>query len=379
MEKTHERLQELIGSYLEQNVSVDERQELWDYINDPMFEKETKNVLSASFNEVDPIELEKSKQEDILQHIFNQEQTEQKRPIVRSLWPKVAIAASVIIVCGLGFYFHQQNQQQLSLAELATRNGISSGGNKAVLSLANGKEMVLSENQTGIVINASHVSYADGTELAKIEQNTNQPYTITTPKGGTYQVALADGTKVWLNADSKLSFSANRTTELSGEAYFEVAKDPQHPFIVNGTDQNVTVLGTRFNINSDQDKKETRTTLLEGSVNVAKNKGGQAVKLIPSQQSLITLNKISVKTIDTADVVAWKNGYFNFNNEDIRSIMSAISKWYNVDVEYVGEVSNARFNGQISRSKNIGAVLGLIQKTNNIKFEIEGRTVKVIQ
>ena len=376
MSKTHGRLQELIKLYLQQAVTVEERNELWDYVNDPIFELETKKILAVAFDEVVPVELEESRQQDMLQHIFKESPAQQKPPLIKKLWTSIAVAASVIIVVGMGIYFSMQTK--IPLAQLATNNGIKAGGNKAVLTFADGKQIVLSEKQTGIVIATDKITYNDGSAIAGPDHSSNQ-YTISTPKGGTYQLSLADGTKIWLNAASTFKQSDNRMVSLSGEAYFAVAKDEQRPFIVNGTDQNVKVLGTRFNINNYKDEKEAKTTLLEGSVNVTQTTKGKTVTLKPGQQSVIAPNSFIVKEIDTNDVVAWKGGFFSFNNDDIRTVMAQLAKWYDVELVYVGKPSTEHFTGQISRSKNIGLVLEYIEKTKNIKFEIEGKTVKVIQ
>lgn len=377
MNRTHTRLKELIQRYLDQSIIAEEKNELWDYINDPLFERETKSILSASFDEVLPIELEESKQQHILQHIFQENQPKQQNPFIKSLWVKIAVAASVVIAIGLGFYFNRTTNTPLD--QLAIVNGIKAGGNSAILTFADGKQINLSKTKTGIVINGDKITYNDGAELAKLTSTTNDNYTITTPKGGTYQLALPDGTKVWLNAGSTFKYATARQVELSGEAYFEVAKDQQHPFIVNSTAQNVKVLGTRFNISNYADEEEIKTTLLEGRVSISQKNSNKEVILKPGQQSLISLNKLSVKEIDTSEAIAWKNGYFNFNNDDIKLVMSRIAKWYDVELVYVGKPTTERFTGQISRSKNIGLVLEQIAKTNALKFEIEGRTIKVIQ
>lgn len=209
--------------------------------------------------------------------------------------------------------------------------------------------------------------------------------TIETPKGGQYQVDLPDGTKVWLNAGSLLRYPTNftgkiRSVELTGEAYFEVAKNAHKPFKVLSKNQVVEVLGTHFNISSYTDDISVKTTLLEGSVKVLSSKVNQTKLLKPGQQSDInyTNNAFFIKSVNTDEVIAWKNGYFLFSDEDLKSIMARFARWYNVDVEYQGDVDNLRFGGMVSRSKDLTQALKVVEQAGNVKFKIEGRRVIVM-
>lgn len=376
MKKNHSRLQELIKGYLAQSLTVEEKDELWNYITDPSFETEAKAMLGSSFDEVEPVDLEESKQHTMLQHIFNEKTTVSAQPLVKRIWPKLLVAGVAVLVISLGLYFYLK-PEQLSLEQMANRNGIKPGGNKALLTFIDGKKVTLSESHGGISIDTNMITYEDGSALKNA--STAIPYIISTPKGGTYQFSLPDGTKVWLNAASTFKLSGSRVVDLDGEAYFEVAKNGGHPFIVNSIDQNVKVRGSRFNISNYSTDKISKTTLFEGSITVAEKKGGQTALLKPGQQSVVSSNTLIVKEIDTAAVLAWKNGYFNFDNDDIKTVMEQIAKWYDVEMVYVGKPSKERFTGQVSRSKSIGVMLDIIEKTRDIKFEIVGRTIKVIQ
>ena len=170
-----------------------------------------------------------------------------------------------------------------------------------------------------------------------------------------------------------------REVEVTGEAYFEIAKDKAHPFIVKTNLQKVQVLGTHFNINTYPDHNTTVTTLLEGSVHVSSHlEQGKIIK--PGEQSIVQDGQhIIVAPADIKNVMAWKNGYFRFRNEPIEEVMSKIIRWYNIDVVYTGKASDEKFNGNISRRKNISEVLNMLSYSNDVKFKVEGRRVTVIQ
>ncbi|MDR6784512.1 transmembrane sensor [Pedobacter africanus] len=261
------------------------------------------------------------------------------------------------------------------------------GKNTAVLTLSNGTAINLSESKSGIVVNAGQVKYNDGSYLLADGLSTKsaegaRSFTLKTPRGGTYQVRLPDGTDVWLNAASSLSYSAGlkeqgaRRVKLEGEGYFEVAKDKKHPFIVESSGQKVEVLGTHFNVKNYKDEPGARTTLLEGSVKVIS--GSDVKTLVPGQQARITGNVIKVFAVNASDVVAWKNGNFQFSEENIQTVMLAISRWYDVEVIYQGPVTKESFGGEISRAKPITEVLASLEETGSVHFKIEGRRVFVM-
>ncbi|MNX85526.1 fec operon regulator FecR [compost metagenome] len=208
--------------------------------------------------------------------------------------------------------------------------------------------------------------------------------TIETPKGGQYQLILPDGSKVWLNAASSLTFPTSfvslktRKVELIGEAYFEIAKNKTSPFIVKSAKQEVKVLGTHFNINSYADEQSTTTTLLEGSVNIVSLNKAENIILKPGQQSTLNNNKINVTEINTEEAIAWKNGLFIFNDENIKSIMKKIARWYNVEITFKGNLDHVSFVGNYARNKDLESLLENIELTEKVHFKIEGRRIEVI-
>jgi len=300
------------------------------------------------------------------------------------LWPVISATAAAAIAISIGIWFYSLRPVIVSpSAKITNPIDIAPGGNKATLTLSNGKTIQLSNAKTGLVI-GKDLRYNDNTAILSATQaNGNEMASITTPRGGTYQIQLPDGTKVWLNAASSLKFPATfahlteRKVELKGEAYFEVAKDKKHPFIVKNTGQDVKVLGTHFNINAYGDEDSIKTTLLEGSIYVVNllEKTGKA--LIPGQQSIISGNTISIKNkVDLEDAVAWKNGYFNFN-ESLESMMNKVSRWYDVDVIYEVKPASDPFIAKISREKSLSALLNIMEKTGDVHFKIIGRRVIV--
>lgn len=207
---------------------------------------------------------------------------------------------------------------------------------------------------------------------------------LTTPRGGQYQTVLSDGTKVWLNASSSIEFPVRfigneRRISVKGEAYLEVAHDKHKPFIVTSGNQEIKVLGTHFNVSSYPDDAETATTLISGSVKVRNTKSGQSKVLIPGQAAQIQngSNQIMINQVNLDEAMAWKNGYFIFEDQQIHTIMKVLSRWYDVDVEYKNINSNDRFGGTFSKSKNLSETLKNIEELGDIKFELQTGKITV--
>jgi transmembrane sensor len=314
------------------------------------------------------------------------------------VWAQIAAAAIVIIAVGM-LYFYQKDTTKQTVNHIA-KNDIRPGGNKAYLTLASGKTIVLNTVANGQIANqaGTNVTKTAGGQLVytltqkSAANNPAELNTITTPHGGQWQVLLPDGTKVWLNAASSLkypvSFAAlkNRRVELSGEAYFEVAKDKTHPFIVHTIKQDVEVLGTHFNINAYVDEQYTKTTLLEGSVHVTATTAStinginsftrQTLK--PGQQSLLSDGDIKITVANTEAAIAWKNAMFYFENDNLESIMKRVARWYDVKIIYQSnQVKQELFSGRVSRAQNVSEVLKMLTLTGAAQFKIEGRDIIV--
>lgn len=331
----------------------------------------------------------------------------EKKPLTISFkW--IAVAASLILLFSVGFYIYHAtyHSHEAQMARLRAHD-IKPGGNKAMLTLADGTQIALNDQANGEIAKqagASIIKTADGQLIYTVKDKPAgevSSNTISTPRGGQYQVNLPDGTKVWLNAMSSLTFPTvftgnRRLLRLKGEGYFEVAKletkegetgkDKARgmPFMVVTDKQTVLVSGTHFNINSYADEERTTTTLLEGSVHVASLENRQspkfmikAVTLKPNQQAEFSNGQLKVRQANVEEAVAWKNGRFKFSNENIESLMRKVARWYDVDIEYKGKISKEGFGGQVSRSRNVSEVLEVLQLTRLVHFEIEGRRIIV--
>ncbi|GGH07051.1 FecR family protein [Mucilaginibacter phyllosphaerae] len=333
----------------------------------------------------------------------------QKPAKVRQIrWPAVAAAVLLFAALAVLFKIYVVNtglKTGVSSAENRLANTIKVGGNKAVLTLANGKKVILDDLAT------AHITDEDGVRISKTAEgqliytvlanknNTDGKVaynTITTPKGGQYQVNLPDGSKVWLNAATTLRFpltfqQGSRLVELSGEGYFEV----KHLYPLNGqkvkfmvktmgrTSQMVEVLGTHFNINAYTNEDAVKTTLLEGSVRVGALADNAISKqntiLKPGEQSVLANTRLAVVKADTEDVIAWKNGYFRFNDESLESIMRKVERWYNVDVRYDDDaLKKISFAGVTTRFANVAELLKMLELTGEVKFRIDGNSIVVL-
>jgi transmembrane sensor len=310
--------------------------------------------------------------------------------IKRANWPRIAAAAAILILLGsAAFWLWPADSDSTSIVENgpvpAAKDVAPPITNKATLTLANGKVIVIGNTAAGPlnaqgVSNASKVS--DG-ELAYSAQaaGTVEYHTLRVPKGSKpMQLQLADGSAVWLNAASSITFpnlfaGPQRTVSVTGEVYFEVKHDAGHPFIVSKGTMQVQVLGTKFNINAYDNDADMRVTLLNGSVKVIY--ASSEALLQPGQQARLTNNNIKVQdAVDTDEVMAWKNGLFEFKDTDIQTIMRQVERWYDVEVIFEGNVTQ-HFNGTIERQVNVSKLLNMLEKTGGIRFAIEGKKVIV--
>lgn len=298
---------------------------------------------------------------------------------VRRLWPRIAAAASIILALSFGGFLllHKRAIQQTAQLQ---KNDIAPGHNQATLTLANGKKIILTKGLKGqLAMQGTTIIQATNNDIRYHSTNNNEQVsynTLATARGeqSPYPLVLADGTKVWLNAQSSITFPTafngkERIVKLSGEAYFEVKHNAGQPFKVQTEKQTIEDIGTSFNVNAYPDEPATTTTLIAGSVKV------NNLTLEPGQQT----DGGNIKTVNTARYTAWKDGDFNFEGDHIAAIMRQLSRWYNIEVSYQGTVTPNDFYAEISRSKNISAILRALEKTKGVHFKIEGRRVTVIE
>lgn len=308
------------------------------------------------------------------------------------LWAKIASAAIVLFFVSFGLHLYFQakkvSQNQIVKAKSKLHDALP-GGNKAVLTLANGKTIILDNAQNGTLARQGNTlikKAADGQliyNVAALANANSAPSinTISTPRGGQYQVILPDGTKVWLNSASSLRFptrftGVSRQVEIIGEAYFEVTKKPAMPFRVKTNRAEIEVLGTHFNVMAYDDEKTMKTTLLEGAVNI--KSGTFSARLKPGQQAQINTTGQSkvVSDVDLEDEIAWKNGIFQFRDAEIDVILRQAARWYDVDVTYKSKVPAKEFTGRISRNVKASELLNML-KYAGINLDIEGKNIIV--
>lgn len=354
---------------------------------------EEKAIVESWYNEISAKQKHDLSEPDYMtmkQEIFNAIHIEERKHTlnVQKLWPRIAVAASIVVCIGIGFYFYQKNQTIPT--EITAKNDIAPGGNKAFLTLADGKRITLTNAKTGELAEQSGVKItkaADGQLIYTVSSVSNKKNkinaynTIETPRGGNYQVRLPDGTKVWLNAASTIKYPVSfaslkerRVTLLSGEAYFEVAKDKKHPFIVKSPRQEIEVLGTHFNINAYTDEGKTTTSLIEGSVKIIY--AGNSQMLQPGEQAISSDNSTVKMENGAEDAIAWKQGIFHFEDADVKAVFRQLSRWYDMDIVYENDVKSYRFTGEISKSLNLSEALSGLQFIG-LKFKVEGKRIVV--
>lgn len=306
-------------------------------------------------------------------------------------WRWAAAAAVAVLLSVAAWQWLQKpvtTPDHGSIASLPYKKDIAPGGNRAILTLADGTQVPLDSAGTGnlaqqgntniIKLDSGRLAYrtAAGPAATTVLYNT-----ISTPRGGQFRIALPDGTQVWLNASSSLRYPTaftgrERRVELSGEAYFEVAKNAAMPFRVGSKEIEVEVLGTHFNVMAYDDEEVLKTTLLEGAVKV--NRNGNSLRLLPGQQARVHKagDMDVLQHANTEEAVAWKNGFIQFEGQDIKAAMRMLARWYNVDVTYNGAVP-AHFRGIIPRNVPISQVLKMMELTEEVHFTIEGNRIIV--
>ncbi len=374
----------LIDKYL-QNLAGEDEVSLVDKYYDKLSGDIT-NEVSANDTVTEQALLSKINQK--IDAIEGRGVTTQKRTI--KLFPNWLKIASVLAVIASAYYFFQQKNLPGKQDSIDYASKILPGGNKAILRLGNGKYIDLAAAKTGKLtafgsssankIQVDEVSFADGIA----EASGNQPLNvIEVPVGGFFKVVLSDGTRVWLNSSSSLTFpsdftGAQRNVKLTGEGYFEVAHQAQKPFIVETNKQSVEVLGTHFNINAYSDENQIKTTLLEGSVKVLTADQKRSATLKPGEAAVLSDKNLSVQLADVSQSIDWINGRFNFSHTDVKLVLRKIARWYDIEVAYEGDLSGVEFGGKISKKKNLKEILNMLNRTGDVKFKVTGRRVVVM-
>jgi ferric-dicitrate binding protein FerR (iron transport regulator) len=343
-----------------------------------------------SHNKTSPYQINDEERVEDMDSVWSFIQPQQVSSRV-NLWYRVSAAAAILIFFSIGSYFLIKHNNQ-SATNTIVENDAPPGTNKATLILADGKRLILGDaasgqlaNQAGVIITKTskgELVYTIGATNSKA-QSAKQFNELETARGEQYQVVLPDGSHVWLNAASSLkypvAFSGNeRVVELTGEAYFEVAHNKAMPFKVKTLQQEVEVLGTHFNVSAYSDEKLTATTLMQGSVRVTSAADHKNTIIKPGQQSVISATVMQLREVDTDEAIAWKNGYFEFNDENLESIMRKVSRWYNVEVVYRNDAARSMvFSGTVSKYKNVSQVIRILELTNAVHFKIDKNKIVI--
>lgn len=391
----NDRIQYLLHLYLDDSCTAAELKELKSWLMDPEHEAYFNKFLDEVWQEMDQNNLSdvsKEKADFLFKRITTQPQ---KNKNTFRLWSAAAAVLVISMAAVLFFYARSPRENAGLFAGNHQQRSSVSENDKAVLTLADGRVINLNTEKKGVHVSGDQLAYTDGSvilsslkggaedsALTDAGDQTEEQYAILSiPKGRHYEIVLADGTKVWLNAGSKLKYPARfsnkcRMVELEGEGYFDVTRSKDKPFIVKSKGQEVTVLGTEFNIAAYEDDEVIRTTLIQGSVKVIRKDGNRNIKALilkPGQQAAVDQDgqDIDLSDVDVNEVTDWKEGLFLFNNEPVKNIMKRLSRWYNIEVIYRGNVDHVRFAGSYARSKNLKNLLKNMEQTGKVTFRIE--------
>lgn len=376
----------LIQKYINGTASPEEREQLLNWYRSQ--QPETVEWPSARETE------EKQVYDRMLSNIDRHIDASYPQPVPLSKWYYIAAAAAIFMVGSFATVLYLDKAAPEKVQVLTYKNDVKPGGNKAILKLADGSELVLDgatkatfAHQEGLNIariSDGQLAFDKQPKGAQTDSGTPKYNTISTPKGGQYRVILPDGTKVWLNAISSIRFpsyfsAGERRVEITGEAYFEVSKNKQMPFRVISGQQVLEVLGTKFNINAYTNEPQINTTLAEGSIRLNRINTSESSILKPGEQAQLKTgnSRLAAKIVaaDLDEALAWKNDAFVFNDMPITEIMQQIERWYDVELVYSGAKPDLRFTGIIPRNSNLSTFLRVLEGSGGLKFGIEHKKV----
>lgn len=385
-----ERLAILFKKHIDGTIDKKEHIELMGLLLEPSLQEQVKVLVEAAFDERSDASLSAAQQEVLLQGIFEQAPIAQVADMQQhktSQWKRWAIAASILLLAGLSYVFFINRKETRPVAPVAQAKDVEAPKtSKAIIVLSNGRSVSIDSLDT---INDGSVMVtkdAAGNIIYTGNENERRYNTLVNPRGSkVVTTTLVDGTKVWLNAESSIKYFASNTSgerrvEITGEAYFEVAKYKDRPFIVKKGETEITVLGTHFNVNAYDDEKKISVALLEGSVRVSRQLevGNGPLKLQeviikPGQQAVVASSAIDVANPDLEEVMAWKNGLFSLKSISIESLMSQVARWYDVDIVYEGRQS-IRLSGFVDRNVPLSQVIKLLE-SNGVHLKQEGKKI----
>ncbi len=381
----HTRLSYLLKAYYEKTATAEERRELAELLRQPENQAFLPGLLSETWDHALPdAVMAPGKADAMLVDILENGQPAVVRKLYRWWY---AVAALLVVALGIATWWMMDEQQAAPppVTQVPAQD-VPPGNYKATLTLDGGKVIALDTARAGLLaqqgITAVNMENGRLTYAGKPGEKTAPVYNmLSTSRGETYSLTLADGSVAFLNAASTIRFpvsfpGAERRVEITGEVFFKVAKDPSKPFIVHAKTIDVQALGTAFNVNAYDDEEALTATLEEGAVRVTAANGQQTV-LAPAQQARLQNNKLAVqKNINVAAVTAWRNGLFHFESADLQTILKQLARWYDIEVVYEGKVSNEKFFSIMKRSSTLNSVLKALQ-ANGVQFRIEGKKLTV--
>ena len=379
----------MFQKYFDKTATTEERTELAVMIDNEDNRASVMQVFKAAWEkyEGEAQILTNEKTEEILHHILGNGFHEQKIvaiPATPLIWKRIMVAASVMLLLVIGawmVYSRQSSRTTMAKTIQPVTRDVQPGKDGAILTLGNGEKIRLDDLADGLIAGKANksgnlLSYTQAKPGSATEYNT-----LSTPNGRQFSLVLADNSRVWLNASSSITYPSifgneDRTVQITGEAYFEIAYNSKKPFRVMVNGMAVQVMGTHFNVNSYGDEDVTKTTLLEGSIKISK--AGISKLVNPGQQALVNKSG-EIKLINKVDVdavVAWKNGYFSFEKADLQTIMRQVARWYDVQVSFEGQVPAVQFSGEIGRGLTLTQFLSILDETR-IRYRIEGKSLVI--
>jgi len=372
----------LITGYIQKTLTADERAQLEKLCqSDARIRHLVEKYHDADIVETSLQQMQLHDAENAWQR-FLERKYDGDQPTRRVSWRAIGSIAVILIISSVVFWRYTNRSSHPSSEQLVMTHNIAPGSSRAQLLLSTGKTVNLDSRQQQFrEVNGTLVQDKAGELVYANQSGSRQTVynTLLVPRGGTYNLTLSDGTKVWLNASSSLRFPVNfhadeRVVQLTGEAYFEVSKDENRPFKVEVNGRSIRVLGTSFNVNAYHPEANI-TTLISGAVEV--DNGIHRHVLNPGQQALMQDNKITVGKADLGKAIAWKEGYFLFNGDPVSDALEQVARWYDVDLEYQGELPHFHIGGSIKRDEQLRDALDMLQDVSGLHFQIIGKKIKI--
>ena len=384
MSQSTEHYEKLLQKYLDGQCSITEAEELYTWLQSSPSHRSLLNTMQRDFEQTMnvrheiPVEVSDRIEKRLLEDISR------KKIVKLRYWRQAAAAAIVLLLAGTYFIKIAPTTRPIAATPSIKAADVAPGTNKAILTLANGDTVTLDNAGNQVIKQGKTLVHQQNGQLQYAADGGGDAVvynTLTVPRGGQFNIVLPDGSHVWLNAASSLKYptafnGANRTVEIQGEGYFEVAKNSKQPFFVKVNNMEVQVLGTSFDVMAYADEKSVNTTLAEGAVNV--QQGSVQQRLKPGQQAVLdpSTGSITVRPADVNQVIAWKTGFFEFDNAPLTDIMRQLSRWYDIDVSYNQAVDGRLFGGRISRSLPLSDILHMLE-ANGPTFLLTGRKLIV--